>query len=157
MWSSDDLVSASVNCIKLNICQLWHCEINVSAARFIKQFTKQARLILFSRIYFEPNQLTISQTNWNKPVFFGKLVLWNSPQLWKKCKRTQGLNTCWTYVNIRAGLHGTCFCKCLRVTVAPNCMQRSSFKNPTQGIAFFSILWYCFVMFLHLKTWDAKE
>ncbi len=27
----------------------------------------------------KPNQLTISQTNWNKPGLFGKLVLWNSP------------------------------------------------------------------------------
>ncbi len=28
----------------------------------------------------EPNHLTVSQTNWNKPGLFGKLVLWNRPR-----------------------------------------------------------------------------
>ncbi len=28
----------------------------------------------------EPNHLTMSQTNWNKPGLFGKLVLWNRPR-----------------------------------------------------------------------------
>ncbi len=45
---------------------------------------------------------------------------------------------------------------CSRVTVAPNCMQRSSFKNPTQGIAFFSILWYCFSHVFTFKNMRRK-
>ncbi len=28
----------------------------------------------------EPNHLTVSQTNWNKPGLLGKLVLWNRPR-----------------------------------------------------------------------------
>ncbi len=28
----------------------------------------------------EPNHLIVSQTNWNKPGLFGKLVLWNRPR-----------------------------------------------------------------------------
>ncbi len=28
----------------------------------------------------EPNHLTVSQTNWNKPGLFGQLVLWNRPR-----------------------------------------------------------------------------
>ncbi len=111
MWSSDDMLSASVNCIKLNICQLWYCENNVSSAGcFVNNL---ARLILFSQIYFGPNQLTISQTNRNKPGFFGKLVLWNSPQLWKiKCKKNTGPQNMLNLCKHKAGLYGTCFCKC---------------------------------------------
>ncbi len=39
----------------------------------------------------EPNHLTLSQTNWNKPGLFGKLVLWNRPR---------GISSLKTQVNV---------------------------------------------------------
>ncbi len=43
---------------------------------FIKQVYQTSQAYFNSLTYFEPNQLTTSQTNWNKPVLSGKLVLW---------------------------------------------------------------------------------
>ncbi len=39
----------------------------------LNAFAKQARLISVSLTYFEPNQMTISQTNWNKPAYLVNL------------------------------------------------------------------------------------
>ncbi len=60
----------------------------LALALFIVSFKvyQQPGVYQISQVYFSQSDLLsldlvqISQTNWNKPGLFGKLVLWNSPQ-----------------------------------------------------------------------------
>ncbi len=56
----------------------------------------------YIHLVLELNQLTVSQTNWNKPGSFGKLVSWNRPLIWNQRLFWADFDTWWSGINIIA-------------------------------------------------------